>query len=149
MRVEYHAHDVDLTIEAYAAIMAELAAAGDARGDVLARHGLDESRWAAIDDAWQARLSEALDEEGDGVAEVVSRYAAAYRAAQAARGAPISLEQYARVTRRFEASGDLSAALAKTGVSLADYVRGTEHWSRLLATDPEVERRFDEVLRGG
>lgn len=140
---------MNLTIEAYAALMAELAAAGDARADVLARHGFDEAGWAAVDDAWQARLSEALDEEGDGVAELVSRYAAAYQAAQQALGAPISLEQYARVTRRFQASGDLQAALAKTGVSLADYVRGTEHWSRQLATEPDVERRFDEVLRGG
>jgi hypothetical protein len=139
---------MDLTIEAYAALMAELAAAGDARAEVLARHGLDEPRWAAIDDTWQAQLSEALAEEGDGVAELVSRYAAAYKAAQESLGAPITVEQFAQVSRRFQTSGDLHAALAKTGVSLADYVRAAEHWSRLLATDPDVERRFDEALRG-
>jgi hypothetical protein len=139
---------VELTIEAYAALMAELAAAGDARAEVLARHGLDEARWEAIDAHWQQRLSDALDEEGDGVAEILSAHAAAYEAAQRAAAAPISLEQLAQVTRLFQASGDLRASLAKVGVTLADYVRGTEHWSRRLAEDPELERRFDDVLRG-
>jgi hypothetical protein len=139
---------VDVTVEAYAALMAELAAAGDARGEVRARHGLDEAAWDAIDQAWQDRLSEALDEEGDGVAELLSRHAAAYQAAQSALAPPISLEQLAEVTRRLQVSGDLRASLARVGVSLADYVRGTEHWSRQIATDPEIERRFDAALRG-
>lgn len=139
---------MELTIEAYAALMAELAAAGEARAQVLARHGLDEDRWDAIDTRWQQRLSEALDEEGDGVAELVSVYASAYEAAQRALAPPIALEQLALVTRLLGASGDLRASLAKAGVTLADYVRGTEHWSRLLASDPELERRFDDVLRG-
>src|SRR5262245_54344745 len=125
--------------------MAELAAAGDARAEVLARHGLDEDRWEVVDDHWQERLSEALDEEGDGVAEIVSLYAAAYERAQRALAPPISLEQFARVTRLLSASGDLRASLAKVGVSMADYVRGSEHWSRRLAADPELERRFHEV----
>ncbi|MFT3772981.1 MAG: hypothetical protein QM820_46960 [Minicystis sp.] len=137
-----------LSIERYAAVMAELAAAGDARGVVLARHGLDEARWDAVDTYWQAQISAALDQEDDGVAEIISAYAAAYEAAQRALAPPISIEQFAMVTRLLQTSGDLRAALAKVGVSLADYVRGTEHWSRQLATDPDVERRFDDVLRG-
>ena len=40
------------------------------------------------------------------------------------------------------------AKAADLGVSLAEYVRGTEHWSRQIATDPEIERRFHEALRG-
>jgi hypothetical protein len=139
---------VDVTIEAYAALMAELAAAGDRRAAVLARHGLDEDGWELIDAHWQDALSAALDEEGDGVADLVSRHAAAYQAAQQALTAPISLEQLAQVTRRLQASGDLRASLAKVGVTLAEYLRGTEHWSRRIATDPEIERRFHEALRG-
>jgi hypothetical protein len=138
---------LDRTIEEYAALMAELAAAGDGRAAVLARHGLDEDGWEAIDARWQDALSAALDEEGDGVADLVSRHAAAYQAAQQALTASISLEQLAQVTRRFQASGDLRASLAKVGVTLAEYVQGTEHWSRQIATDPEIERRFDEALR--
>lgn len=128
--------------------MAEIAAAGDERGEVLARHGLDEARWEVVDAHWQDRMSAALDEDGDAVPDLISRYAAAYEAAQRALGPPISIEQFAAVTRLLQASGDLRASLAKVGVSLADYVRGTEHWSRRLATDPEVERRFHEAQRG-
>jgi hypothetical protein len=139
---------VDLTIEAYAAVMAELADAGEARAEALARRGLDDARWEAIDAHWQQRLSEALEQE-DGVADVITAYAAAYEAAQRALAPPISLEQFALVTRFLQASGDIRASLSKVGVTLADYVRGSEHWSRQLAQDPDLERRFNDVLRDG
>lgn len=138
-----------MTVEAYAKVMAELAAAGEARAPVLARHGLDESSWEAIDDHWQEALSAALDVEDDGVPEILSSYAAAYEEAQRTLGPPISIEQFAQVTRLLHASGDLRAALAKVGVSLADYVRGSEHWSRQLAADSDLERRFHEVVQRG
>jgi hypothetical protein len=138
-----------LTIEVYAQVMAELAAAGVARAPVLASHGLDESSWAAIDDHWQAALSAALDADDDGIPEILSVYAAAYEAAQRALGPPISIEQFAQVTRLLHAGADVRAALAKVGVTLADYVRGSEHWSRQLAGDPEIERRFNDVVLHG
>jgi hypothetical protein len=143
---------MDLDVEAYAQVMAELASADDGssgRAAVLARHGLDEDRWAAIDDHWQDQLSLALDPEDDGVPEILSAYAAAYEAAQRALAPPITLEQFALVTRLLQASGDVRASLAKVGVTLADYVRGSEHWSRQLAGDPELEQRFHEVVRHG
>jgi hypothetical protein len=145
-----------LTIEAYAQVMAELAAAGEGRdgrdgredrGAVLARHGLDEASWATVDDAWQEALSAALDPDDDGVPAVLSAYAAAYEAAQKSLAPPITLEQLAQVTRLLQASADVRAALARVGVSMADYVRGTEHWSRRLAGDPELEARFHAALR--
>jgi hypothetical protein len=139
------------TIEAYALIMAELASTRDARGEILARHGLDEARWEATDAHWQAQLSAAMDQdpEDEGVPEILSKYAAAYEAAQRSIAPPISLDQFAMVTRLLGVSDDVRASLAKVGVTLADYVRGSEHWSRKLAGDPELERRFDEVLRSG
>ena len=140
---------MDLTIEAYAQVMAELASAGDGRAAVLARHGLDEARWEAIDARWQAELSAALDVDDDGVPAILSAYAAAYEAAQRAIAPPIPLDQFAQVTRLLQASGDLRASLAKVGVTLADYVRGSEHWSRRLAGDEALERRFHDVVRRG
>jgi hypothetical protein len=141
---------VDLDIEAYARVMAELCAASHAtsRAEVFARHGLDEDQWDAIDARWQARLSEALDEDGDGVSSLITAYASAYEAAQRSFAAPISLEQFAQVTRLLHATGDIRAALAKVGVALSDYVRGSEHWSRELVNDPDLERRFEAALRG-
>lgn len=142
---------MDSTLEAYTLVMAELASADDARAEVLARHGLDEARWEALDTLWQDRLSAAMDQDpdDDGVPEIISAYAAAYEAAQRAIAAPISLDQFALMTRLLEASGDVRASLARVGISMADYVRGSEHWTRQLAGDPELERRFHEVLRGG
>jgi len=142
---------VSLTIEMYAQVMAELASAGDARAAVFARHSLDEARWETIDTHWQAQLSEALDQDidDDSVPEILAIYAAAYEAAQRSLAPPIALDQFAMVTRLLDASGDLRASLAKVGVTLADYVRGSEHWTRQLAGDPELERRFHEVLRSG
>lgn len=140
---------VELDVTAYATLMAELAASADDRAEVLARHGLDERAWDAIDAAWQERLSAALDDDGDGVPEIISRYAAAYEAAQRASGPLISLEQFARVTRLLQASGDVRAALARAGVTMAAYVRGSEHWSGRIAGDPELERRFEDALRDG
>jgi hypothetical protein len=140
---------VDRSLKAHAEVMAELAAGREPREETLERHGLDEARWEELDALWQERLSAALEGDDDGVAELVSAHAAAYEAARRALAPPISLEQLAQVTRLLQASGDLGASLSKVGVSLADYVRGTEHWSRQLATDPSLERRFAEVLRGG
>jgi hypothetical protein len=140
---------VRLDIAAYARVMAELAAAGNARAEVLARHQLDEDGWDEIDTYWQDRLSAALDGTEDGAPALVSSYAAAYEAAQSAQAPAITLEQFARVTRLLQASGDLQASLSRVGVSLADYVRGSEHWSGQIAEDPELERRFEAALRGG
>ena len=149
--VEYHAADVEHSIEVYAQVMAELASAGDAREEILTRHGLDEARWEALDNHWQARLSEAMeqDPEDDSVPEILSMYADAYEDAQRSLASPISLDQFAMVTRLLDASGDVRASLSKVGVTFADYVRGSEHWTRQLAGDPELERRFHEVLRSG
>jgi hypothetical protein len=139
---------MDLDVSAYAQVMAELADGGDPRAAVLARHGLDEDRWDAIDAAWQGRLSEALDDRGDGPPAILSAFAGAYEAAQRVLAPPITLEQFARVTRLLDSTGDIQAALASVGVTLADYLRGSEHWSRRLAVEPETERRFDVALRG-
>lgn len=140
---------MDLDVEAYARVMAELAAAGEARADVLAAHGLDEDRWSTIDTHWQDRLSEALDDESDGAPPLIAAYASAYEAAQRSLSPLIPLEQFAQVTRLLHATGDLRAALARTGVAFSDYVRGSEHWSRQITADPEVERRFEAALRKG
>ena len=139
---------MDLDLEMYAAVMAELVAAGDARAAVLARYGLDEERWEAVDAAWQARIEEAMAEESEGVPALLAAFAAAYEAAQRALAPPIPLEQFARITRLLQATGDIQAAVAKVGATLADYVRSNEHWSRRMTEDPTEERRFQEALRG-
>lgn len=140
---------VDLGVEAYARVMAELASApGAARAAVLARHGLDEESWSTVDAHWQAEISAAMDADGDDVPEILSVYAAAYGEAQRAQAPPISIEAFARVTRLFQANGDVTAALAKVGVTMADYVRASQHWARRMTEDAELEQRFHDALAG-
>lgn len=138
--------NVDLVT--YATIMAELAEAPETRDAVLARHRLDDASFHAVDSHWQKRLSEDMVATIADVPALLTQYTEAYAAAQRELSAPISIEQFARVTRLLQASGDVQAALAKVGVSFADYVRGSEHWSKCMVADPDVERQFREALRG-
>src|SRR5215471_21386923 len=100
--------------------MVELSAAEDRRQAVLERNGLDEDAWDAIDRTWQDRLSEAMNQDDDEVPEILTRYTKAYEEAQRALGPVMSLETLARVTQLLSATSDLRAALAKSGVTLAD-----------------------------
>jgi hypothetical protein len=85
--------------------------------------------------------------DDDDVPALLTAYAAAYAEAQRRLATPIPLEQFAQVTGLVRATGDLSVALARVGVTLTDYVRASEHWSRLIVSDPALERRFDAALR--
>lgn len=139
-----------MELEVYARIMVELAAAEGERASVLARHGLDEDSWHQIDDAFQDRLSEAMDTyDGDGVPELVARYAKAYEDAQREGGPVMSIETFARVMKILEATSDLRAALARSGTTLSEYVRATEHYSRRFAHEPELAEAYEEALRSG
>jgi hypothetical protein len=126
--------------------MAELVEAREAQAEVLSRRGLTEARWEEIDAYWQERMFEAMDDDEDGVSPLLASYASAYEAAQRSLGATISLEQFAEVTRLLHATGDLSASLVRVGITLADYVRGSEYWSRRIVLDAELERRFSGAL---
>lgn len=138
---------MDLDAAGYARICVELGAGAEPRAQVLARRGLDEASWRAVDAAWQARLSEAMDAEGDEVPAVLSEIAAATAAAQEALSPPISVEQFARATRLVGASADLGAALSAAGLTLAAHVRASQHWTRRIAEDAAVEARFEAALR--
>jgi hypothetical protein len=136
--------DPDHDVRAYAAIAGELGGGGRPRAAVLADHGLDEASWTALDDAWQARLSAAIDQADDGVPPLVAAYTEALTQALQ-RGEPgvLSLERYAETTRALERSGgDVAAALSKQGVTLAQFLKANAHWARRMVEDPAVAQRF-------
>lgn len=138
---------MEVDVETYAAVMAELVQAGEARADVLTRRGFTEEQWETIDSHWQSRLFDADDEDEQGVSPLLTAYARAYEAAQRALGAPISLEQFAEATRLIHATNDLRASLVRVGITFADYIRGNEHWSRKIVLDKDLEQRFAAILR--
>lgn len=138
-------------VEIYASITAALADGGRDREAVLAENGLDEESWAALDRYWQDQLSAALDEEVDGVPPLIAAYAAAFERARAAarEGEKIlSIEKFADATREIQRRGDPVAALSHVGVSLADFLRANEHWTRKMIGDPDLLQRFRSRLLG-
>lgn len=155
---------MEIDVETYAQIMAELVHAGETRDEVLTRRGLTEEAWDEVDSYWQARLFEGDDENEQGfgaqgaagnpesqmfnqeVSPLLTAYAKAFEAAQRTLGSAISLEQFAETTRLLQATGDLRASLLRVGITFADYIRGSEHWSRKIVLDKDLERRFAAIL---
>jgi hypothetical protein len=140
--------DVRFDLETYARLRAELACDGVNRQAVLARYGLDEDGWDAIDDRFQADLSRALAApHGDEVPAIVLRYAEAFAMTQRdAPAAVLSLERFAACTRALERARDPHLALSKLGATLTDYLKSNQHWSPKLATDPELANAFRAAL---
>jgi len=137
---------MELDVETYATVMAELVHAGEARAEVFARRGLTEEQWDEIDSHWQDRLFNAEDEDENGVSPLLTAYARAYESAQRSLGPTISLQQFAEATRLLHATGDLRASLVRVGITFADYIRGNEHWSRKIVLDKDLERQFSAIL---
>jgi muconolactone delta-isomerase len=137
---------MELDVETYATVMAELVHAGEARAEVLARRGLSEDQWDVIDSHWQERLFNADDDDESGVSPLLTAYARAYESAQKTLGPTISLEEFAEATRLLQATGDLRASLHRVGITFGDYIRGNEHWSRKIVLDKDLEGRFMAIL---
>jgi hypothetical protein len=133
----------------YAELCAVLADPTADRAVALAQRGLDEEGWAALDRLFQDRLSRAMDAESDGVPPLVAAYAEAFARARADlqkdRGV-ISIERFADATRVIQRRGDPLPALARVGVSLEDFLRANEHWTRRMLEDPALLARYRSRL---
>jgi hypothetical protein len=146
--------DLESDIEAYAALVVELAEAANEkkdRGAVLLAHDLDERRWEAIDDAWQARLSAAADGAGEdeGVPALVIAYGAAFSKAQAARAPAnvIPLEKFGEVMRGIQTTGDTLKSLERAGITLQQFLHANQYWTKRIVSEPELEARIKKLLR--
>lgn len=138
-------------VRAYAELSVRLAEPDADRDALLAEHGLDEDGWDAIDDLWQARLSEAVDAMGDAetVPPLVKEHADAFAAAQAARvspGAPLTLERFVEVTLDLQRGQDVQHALKRHGTTLHDYLRAQQHWLKVMMADAALAERFERAM---
>jgi hypothetical protein len=128
----------------YAALAAALAEPTADRAAVLGSHGLDEEGWAALDEHFQDRLGRAMN-DADGLPPLVAAYAEAFARARAAiaedRGV-ISIERFADATREIRRRGEPLPALAHVGVTLDEFLRANEHWTRRMLEDPALLARF-------
>ena len=136
-------------VAGYATLVATLADPICDRDAVLAAHDLDEEGWAEVDRVWQNHLSRSMDEPSDGVPPLIAAYAAAFEEARdASRRAEsvISIERFADATREIQRRGDPTAALARVGISLEEFIRANEHWTRRMLHDAELFERFRRRL---
>jgi len=134
-----------LDIRAYATLAATLAAGERPRAEILHAQGLDEAGWEALDRFHQEQLSRALDDDRDGVPPLVAAYAEAFAAARArtTRAATmLPIERFGDATREIQRTGDPTAALARLGITLDDFLRANEHWTARMMSDAELLRRF-------
>jgi hypothetical protein len=141
-------------VRAYAALSARLAETDADREALLAEHGLDEDGWDEIDDAWQARLSEAEDATGDedAVPLLVKEHAEAFAQAQATRvsaGPPLTLERFIEITLDVQRGQDTQHVLKRNGTTLHDYLRAQQHWLKKMMEDAALAARFQRAMGRG
>lgn len=140
----------DGELELYAAITAEIAA-GRPREDAMRERGLDDERFAAIEERIEAAFSDAMDAAGDGVPPFIQRYEVAMREAhEAARSseAPMPLADFARVMRVMEGGRDPKKELDRLGLSAADVARAVSHYGPRLAREPALVVELERLKRG-
>jgi hypothetical protein len=137
-------HEAEINLDAYARITVALGRAGDRRAAVLAAHGLDEARWQAIDDAWQARLSDAMDQTSDEVPvpPFLAQFSHAMDRAQSDDTQVLGFERFVEATRVVRRGGDVGRALERLGVAMDEYLHANRHWMQRMAQDEELAGRF-------
>ncbi len=134
-------------VAAYAALSAELADPRVDRAALLAARGLDEDGWDALDEAWQARLSEADEGDGDEVPPLIAAHAEAFARAQRARaGAALPFDRFAEAVRELRRGTDLSTALKRLDLSLEAYLAAQAHWTREMLADEALAERFRRMI---
>jgi hypothetical protein len=141
-------HDAEINLDAYARLTVALGRAGARRDEALAAHGLDEARWQAIDDAWQARLSEALEIVGDDatVPPLIDAYSRAMERAQSAESSIMTFERFVQATRAARSGGELAKSLERLGVTIDDYLRANRHYTLAMTEDDALAERFRRSL---
>ncbi len=136
-------------IEAYAAVAAALADPSGDRTATLAAHGLDEDRWEALDNAWQARISADEDAGGDKVPALLSAYSDALVRAQRARqkAAVLSFEKFIELVHALRYGGDVTATLQRFGVTFPSLMASQQHWLEEMKKDDALAKRWQRAMR--
>lgn len=137
-------HDV----EAFATLAAQLADPGADRAAILAAHALDEEQWEALDDAWQARLSEADEGEDEGVPPLMAAYAEAFARAQRARArSELPFDRFLEAARAMKRGTDMTTVLKRLGMTLSEYLNAQQRWTAAMLEDEDLAARFQQAMR--
>jgi hypothetical protein len=138
-------------VEAYATLAARLADPSADRAALLAEHGLDEAGWEALDDAWQARLEEADEDDGEeevGVPPLVAAFAETFARVQRARAkSELSFERFVEAARAMKRGPDVATVLSRLEMTLEDYLSAQQRWTAAMLEDEELMARFQRAMR--
>jgi hypothetical protein len=141
-------HEAEINLDAYARITVALRRAGLARDPALAAYGLDEARWQAIDDVWQARLSAAIEEGTDDVpvSPFLEQFARAMDRAESDDSQVMSFERFVEATRIVRRGGDVGRGLERLGVTVDSYLQANRHFMQRMAKDDELAASLRRAL---
>jgi hypothetical protein len=141
-------HEAEINLDAYARLTVALARARGERDALLAAHGLDENGWEAIDDAWQARLSKAMDEGTDEVPvpPFLEQFSRAMDRAQKDDSQVMTLERFAEATRVVRQGGEVARALQRLGLTPDTYLRANHYWMQRMAQDDGLAEIFRRAV---
>jgi len=153
-------------LDAYAEILVALARTGTragggadggvgaSRAEILARYGLDDATWEALDDAWQARLSADTDaelpenEESASVPPLIAAFDAAMTRAQKRlepAEAPVPLARFAEAMRELQRGVEITQALARARITMAEFMAANQYWTPRIVEDAEAAAEFRRI----
>ncbi len=136
-------------IEAFAELAATLADPAVDRAAILEAHGLDEDRWEALDNAWQARISAEENACGDNIPPLLTAYSDAFVRAQRARQktALLPFEKFIELVRALRYGGDAAATLQRFGTTFPAFLASQQHWMDKMMKDDELADRWRRAMR--
>jgi hypothetical protein len=125
-------------------------AVGTSRGSLLAREGLSDAEFDALERRVETELSLAMEGAGDGPPPFLVAYESALRKAQKAAlpACRLSLEEFARAVGAIERSTDPRHTLEKLGLAPHDISAALAHYGPQLARDSELSQRFVALRQG-
>ncbi len=146
-----------ISLEDYAAVTAELLEGRDTRAMVLAKHGLDEERFAIEEKAWASQLAEVPEEEPSLASElgalILEAQDALAHPAEDALGIPEYALLYAHMERREPLRVlaehlllDLGDGGPKRPLSQAAFMRLERKVDRLLEEEPGRHAELDQEI---
>lgn len=134
-----------LPLAEYAQLAALLAEQPDARSTTLARHGLDEDRFMIEERAWLERMARAA---GDGDATLADEFGKLHAEARdrAALPTDLDLSGYARLSVKLDLAEDPAAVLRDQGLSIPQWMRVDDRWTRSAEEDPAVAAALEAAI---
>ncbi|HMA92489.1 MAG TPA: hypothetical protein VKP30_07375 [Polyangiaceae bacterium] len=130
------------TFAKYVRVLAALAQPGVDADTVLARFGLTEAEWDALEDACDARLN-SEDNDDEKTLGYLGQIAQGLHANHSSTDEPgIDFDTWLAVTRACRTGAQFEAQLATRKIALQDFLSAQAHWIQRMAGDPALLARY-------